>query len=520
MSKKVQDLTNKLQEKNFTKWGLDLNITVSLLSGLILIVFSIIALTNLEGAHTALESFKNLMLDKFSFVFIWATNIFIVVVIFLIFSKVGKIKIGGDDCKPEFSRFAWYAMLMSAGMGIGLMFWSVGEPLFHESSSPIFDSGNNTHKALATTFFHWGIHPWAIYAIISLALAFFAFNKRLPLSPRSFFYPIFKDKIFGVFGDIIDTLSVLAALVGLATSLGFGVQQINSGLSHLFGIGQSTTIQVILIAIITGIATISVVSGIGKGVRILSELNIRIAGIFMIAILLIGPTMLIFKDMFFSTIVYLKDFIPASIFVDKIDKDWANNWTIFYWAWWISWSPFVGMFIAKISKGRTVREFLVATLVIPTVLSIVWLSVFGSTAIFVNGNTDGMLLEVVSNNLPVALFEMIEFLVDWKVFEIVKVLLQLTGVFLVISFFVTSSDSGSLVVDSLASGGKVHSPVTQRVFWAVTEGLVAAVLLLIGGSEALSILQTAVITTGLPFAIIILIVSFVLIKELYDYLED
>lgn len=514
MSKKIIKLKKDLHDKNFTKFGLDLNLNVTLMSAAILLIFSIYSFLNLEAASANLNEFKNMIIGTFDNVFIIAANFFIIALMILAFSKSGKTIIGGDDAKPEFTNFAWYSMLISAGMGIGLMFWSVGEPIYHKASSPIFASSNSNYTALATTFFHWGIHPWAIYGIISLALAYFAFNKKLPLSPRSFFYPILKERIFGFWGDIIDTLAVLAALAGLATSLGLGVQQINSGLTHLFGVQYSVTVQVILIAIITLIATVSVVSGIDKGVKFLSELNIKAAFILMMIVLIAGPTFVILKDMFFSTGLYLKDFVNASVFGNSIDPDWSHDWTIFYWAWWISWSPFVGMFIAKISKGRTVREFIIAVLLVPTVLSILWLSVFGSTSLFIDSLTNGVLNEVASNNISIVLFELIQQIQAPLFVDSVKMLVNGLGVFLIITFFVTSSDSGSLVVDSLASGGKLNSPVGQRIFWALTEGFIAATLLIIGGSEALSVLQTAVVTTGLPFAIIISIVTIILLKEL------
>ncbi len=514
MSEEVQRLKKELHDRNFTRFGLDLNLVVSILSAILLIGFSVYAIVNLDRAGDQLTTFKDMIIDKFDTVFIWSANCFIIALVIIAISKAGKIRLGGKDTKPQFSRFSWYAMLISAGMGIGLMYWSVGEPIFHVTSSPIFFSNNSNYTALATTFFHWGIHPWAIYGIISLALSYFTFNKKLPLSPRSFFYPILKERIFGVFGDVIDTLSVLAALAGLATSLGLGVQQINSGLTHLFGIPNNITIQVILITVITFIATMSVVSGIDKGVKFLSELNIKVAFILMLIVFLVGPTMLIIKNLFGASALYLKGFLKASMFVNNIDEVWAHGWTIFYWAWWISWSPFVGMFIAKISKGRTIREFITAVLIVPTVLSVIWLTVFGTTALHLDAQTAGSISEAVNSNISTALFVMIQMINAPLFSSILKFIVNIIGVFLVVTFFVTSSDSGSLVVDSLASGGKIKSPVGQRIFWALMEGFIAAVLLLIGGSKALSILQTAVITTGLPFAIITFIVTVILIYEL------
>jgi choline/glycine/proline betaine transport protein/BCCT family betaine/carnitine transporter len=426
------------------------------------------------------------------------------------------VKIGGVHSKTEFSNFAWYSMLISAGMGIGLMFWSVGEPLWHsESIPPIFQHTNTTYSAMATTFFHWGFHPWGIYALISLALAFFAYNKNLPLSLRSVFYPLFGDKVFGLLGDIIDSLAVIATLFGLATSLGLGVQQINSGLNYLIGIPINVTMQVILIAIITFIATISVISGIDKGVRFLSELNIKLATVFMVSVLILGPTGYILRVFSNSLGLYLNDFLSSSFFVSISDKSWQGSWSVFYLAWWISWSPFVGLFIARISKGRTIREFVLAVLVIPSLLSFIWLSVFGGTAIFINRESGGALFDVVRDNLPVALFEMIAYLnIPTLLSGIFRVLLSVVATLLIISYFVTSSDSGSLVVDKITSGGKLKTPSAQRVFWAVLEGLVASVLLIIGGEKALQALQTAVISTGLPFALVLVVMSISLIKNL------
>lgn len=502
----------ELFSRNFTKFGLDMNPVVSILSGLIVIAFSGFALTNLEYANTVFSKLKATIITNFDWLFILSSCLFIIMCLFLAFSKFGKIRLGGKDIKPEFSNFAWYSMLISAGMGIGLMFWSVGEPLYHNKYlPPIFQSGDTVTSALSTTFFHWGFHPWGIYALMSLSLAYFAFNKNLPLSMRSVFYPIFKERIFGIVGDLIDVLAVVACLFGLATSLGLGVQQINSGLEYLFNVPYSVNIQVVLIISITLIATLSVVSGIDKGVKFLSELNIKIAGAFMLAVLLFGPTMFILRTFSNSLGLYLNDFINSSFFINTGDGSWQGDWSIFYLAWWISWSPFVGMFVARISKGRTIKEFVLAVMIIPSFLSFIWLSVFGGTSIYLDQITNGAIFQAVQSNLPVAMFEMIKYM---DITQVIKTVLSIMGTFLVISFFVTSSDSGSLVVDNITSGGKVDSPVPQRVFWASMEGLVAAILLLIGGEKALLALQTAVITTGLPFAILMTVMGFALIHTI------
>ncbi|MDR5658693.1 BCCT family transporter [Serpentinicella sp. ANB-PHB4] len=516
--KEQEELQKKLEEnlynRNFRGFGMDLNPVVSIASGAFILVFSLFALLNLEYANLLFERTKNAIITNFDWVFILSSNFFIIVCLYFAFSKLGNVRIGGVDSEAEFSNFAWYSMLISAGMGIGLMFWAVGEPLYHSQFlPPIYDNVDSVHGAMATTFFHWGLHPWGIYALISLALAFFAYNRKLPLSLRSVFYPLLGDKVFGIIGDIIDTLAVLSCLFGLATSLGLGVQQINSGLNYLIGITISVPIQVVLIAIITGLAVISVVSGLDKGVKFLSELNIKIAFVFMLAVFLIGPSAYILRLFSNSLGTYLNGFIQSSFFIAINEKTWQGSWSVFYLAWWISWSPFVGMFIARISKGRTIREFVLAVLIVPSLLSFMWLTVFGGTAIHINTISDGQLFNVVDNNLPVALFEMISLLNIPLLAGLLRVILSLLGTLLVISFFITSSDSGSLVVDNITSGGKLDSPVPQRVFWACMEGLVAAVLLVIGGEKALSALQAAVISTGLPFAIILTIMSISLIKS-------
>ncbi len=510
-----EDLEKKLYSRNFKKYGMDMNPVVGLTTAIFILIFVIYAIINLEHANKMFEIVKSFIITKFDWVFILASNFCIIICLYFAFSKLGKVKIGGVSSKPQFSNFAWYSMLISAGMGIGLMFWAVGEPLYHsEFIPPIFENGEIAYSAMATTFFHWGLHPWGIYALIALALAFFAYNKNLPLSLRSVFYPLFGDKVFGTLGDVIDTLAVLSCLFGLATSLGLGVQQVNSGLNYLTGIPINVYIQVILIAVITGIATLSVVSGIDKGVRFLSEMNIKIAIVFMVIVFIIGPTGYIIRLFSNSLGVYINGLVKSAFYISQGNDTWQGDWSVFYLAWWISWSPFVGMFIARISKGRTIKEFILAVLIIPSLLSFIWLSVFGGAAMYINSESGGALFDVVQNNLPVALFEMISLLNFPFLSGLFRIVLSIIGTVLVISFFITSSDSGSLVVDNIISGGKLDSPVAQRVFWACMEGLLAAVLLLIGGEKALGALQTAVISTGLPFAIILVMISISLIKSL------
>ena len=462
-------------------------------------------------------SIKDFITDKTGWLFILTVNLFILFCIYVGFSKYGKIRLGGNDAKPEFSTSAWFAMLFSAGMGIGLLFWGVAEPVSHYANSPTSEnySTEAAQSAMNLTFLHWGLHAWAIYAIVALALAFFTYNKKLPLTIRSVFYPILGDRIHGWIGDTIDVFAVLATLFGLATSLGFGVQQLSGGLFYLFELPNTSTTQVLLIAFITSIATISVVSGIDKGVKFLSEWNVRIAAIFLLFILIFGPTLYILRGFPQNVGTYLSDFISVSTWTEAfIDEGWQGDWTVFYWAWWISWSPFVGMFIARVSKGRTIREFIFGVLLIPSLLTFLWMTAMGGSAIYLDSQSGNHLLanEIISDT-STALFVFI----NQFPFSIVGSIISL---FLVASFFVTSSDSGSLVIDNITSGGKLESPVAQRVFWATTEGTVAAVLLVGGGLGAL---QTATITTGLPFLVILLFMVYSLNKGLkseYQKLEQ
>ncbi|MBM6691201.1 MAG: BCCT family transporter [Fusobacterium sp.] len=520
---KLKHKTKKLHERNFNRLGFDLHPSVSLISAILILIFIGITLFNPTATNAYLIGLQRKITGNLNWFFVISVNIFLLFPIFLMISKFGEIRLGGPKAKPEYSNFAWYSMLISAGMGIGLVFFGVAEPLFHVNTILPHNNSTSQVQALATTFLHWGLHPWGIYSLISLALAFFAYNRGLPLSLRSVFYPILKDRVFGKIGDIIDITAVISCLFGLATSLGYGAQQINSGLNYLFGIPQGTKIQVFIIVIITLIATLSVVSGIGKGVRILSELNIKMAGIFLIVILILGPTLFIFRSFGNSIGYYLNNFFELSFFSEN-GSGWQGSWTIFYWTWWISWSPFVGMFIARVSKGRTIREFIFAILIIPVLLSFIWFTTFGATAFYQNAITGGELLKAVNTDTSTALFAMIQ---GMDISNILKTIISIIGTFLVISFFVTSADSGSLVVDNLTSGGKLNSPILQRIFWALTEGAIAISLLISGGNEALNALQTGVILSGLPFTIILLIMMYSLylglktdLHKLKEYREE
>jgi len=489
-------------DENWAGYGFDVHPHVTFLSVIVLIAFILLTLMFQQDASEFFKSALSGITRTTGWFLILVSNIFILAAAYFAFSRFGRIRIGGNDAKPEFSTPAWYAMLLSAGMGIGLMFWSVGEPMYHYSSpSPMFDEMQAqtpaaAQAAMGITYFHWGLHPWAIYAIVGLGLAFFAYNRGLPLTIRSVFYPLLGERIYGFWGNLIDVLSVLATLVGLATSLGLGVQQINAGLDALFGVGISTTAQVVLITVITGFATASVMAGLDKGVKRLSQANMILAAVFMVFLLIVGPTIYILGGFTQNLGFYLKIFPELALWTETFrETNWQGSWTVFYWAWWISWSPFVGMFIARISKGRTVKEFILGVILIPTLLSFIWMSVFGGSALFLESREIADIVTAVKDDVATAMFAMLSHFP-------LSGILSFTAIVLVTVFFVTSSDSGSLVVDHLTSGGKLDSPTTQRVFWAVMEGVVAAVLLIGGG---LSTLQTASVSTGLPFAIVLLI---------------
>lgn len=443
--------------------------------------------------------------------FTLTVNIILLFILYLMFSQYGNIRLGGDDAEPDFSTMSWFAMLFSAGMGIGLLFYGVAEPMFHYLSGPIpsENPAEAARIAMRFTFLHWGLHPWSIYALVALALAFFSFNKNQPLSIRSIFYPLLGEKINGFWGNLIDILATVATLFGVATSLGYGVQQINAGLNHLFGLEQTAVVQLLLIAGITAIATVSVVKGLDAGIRKLSELNIWLAALLLVFVFICGPTLFILNGFIENIGSYLQSFAELSTWNETLENSsWQNNWTVFYWAWWVSWSPFVGMFIARVSRGRTIREFLMGVLAIPTLVTFLWMTVFGNSALYLELFGGGGLAEKVTANVPLSLFLLLE---NFPLSQVTVIL----GVMVIVSFFVTSSDSGSMVIDIITAGGNPDPPIPQRLFWAILEGVVAGVLLISGGLGAL---QSAVIATGLPFALVLIILCFSLKKGLNEYI--
>ncbi|MDW0360743.1 BCCT family transporter [Vreelandella venusta] len=493
--------------------GLDFHNPVFPLSALAILLFILYALVYPDAANTHLGLAKNWSIEHFDWLFMIAGNTFVVFCLVLICLPLGRIRLGGSDAKPEYSRTSWFAMLFAAGMGIGLMFWSVAEPVAYYTDwygTPLnapAGTPEGASAAMGATMFHWGLHPWAIYAVVALSLAFFAYNKGLPLTLRSAFYPLLGERTRGWAGHIIDILAVLATIFGLATSLGFGATQAAGGLAYLFGIPNTIGTQLAIILVVTVIALFSVWRGIDGGVKLFSNINMIIAAILLLFVVIAGPTLMILAGIGTTTLDYISHLLPLSNWIGRDDDTWYHGWTIFYWAWWISWSPFVGMFIARVSRGRTVREFLIAVLLVPTLVTLVWMSAFGGTALFQATNGIGELANGIGD-VSLAMFHMLEQLPLTSITSTLAIVLVLV-------FFITSSDSGSLVIDNITAGGKTDAPKGQRVFWAALEGVIAGVLLYGGGSTALSALQAGAVATGLPFTIVLLLMCFSLYKGLH-----
>lgn len=493
--------------------GLDFHNPVFPLSAVAILGFIIYALIYPDAASGQLGLAKNWSIEHFDWLFMIAGNVFVIFCIALIFLPVGRIRLGGSDAKPEFSRMSWFAMLFAAGMGIGLMFWSVAEPVAYYTDwygTPLNTPAGTpagASAAMGATMFHWGLHPWAIYAVVGLSLAFFAYNRGLPLTLRSAFYPLLGERTRGWAGHIVDILAVLATIFGLATSLGFGATQAAGGLAYLFDVPNTIGTQLAIIVVVTAIALFSVWRGIDGGVKLFSNINMVIAAALLLFVAFAGPTLMIVTGLGTTALDYLGHILPLSNWIGRDDGTWYHGWTIFYWAWWISWSPFVGMFIARVSRGRTVREFLIAVLLVPTLVTLVWMSAFGGTALYQAANGVGELANGIGD-VSLAMFHMLEQLP-------LTSLTSTLAIILVLVFFITSSDSGSLVIDNITAGGKTDAPKSQRVFWATLEGVIAGVLLYGGGSTALGALQAGAVATGLPFTLVLLVMCFSLYVGLH-----
>ncbi|MFY9348309.1 MAG: BCCT family transporter [Orrella sp.] len=506
---------------NLGPFGLDIHNKVFAISALLIIIFVALTMTFQTQAEPMFGSLRDWLTSSLDWFFITAGNIFVLVCLGIAISPLGRVRIGGTEAKPDYSYLGWFSMLFAAGMGIGLMFYGVSEPLSHFNSAlggttteagartdwaplgaAMGDSEQAQRLAMAATIYHWGLHPWAIYAVLALGLAIFSFNKGLPLTIRSVFYPLLGDRIWGWPGHVVDILAILATMFGLATSLGLGSSQAAAGLHFLFGIPLGDMTQILLVIGITAIALVSVLAGLDAGVKRLSEVNMVLAIVLLVFVIVVGPTLAIITGFFSNLGAYLA-YLPAlGNPVGREDTNFAQGWTAFYWAWWISWSPFVGMFIARVSRGRSVREFLVSVLIVPSLACVLWMTVFGNTAISQVVNQG--YLAVTQGEVPLQIFLMLDALPLAQITSLVAIIL-------VVVFFVTSSDSGSLVIDVIASGGKVVSPAPQRIFWCTFEGLVAVALILGGGLVAL---QAMAVSTGFPFAIVLLVSTISLIKGL------
>ncbi len=497
------------------------------------IVFVVFTALNVDFANGLYSAVRGWIESALNWYYVSAFVISSAACIYLMFSKFGAIRLGDDDSRPEFSNFSWFAMLFSAGVGIGLLFFSIAEPIFYFDNTAPWGYPNNPFAdlgglnemderravaAMRVTYFHWGFHGWAVYVIVGLCLAYFGFRKKLPLTLRSSLYPIIGERIFGPVGHAVDLLAVFGTVFGVATSLGLGVSQMAAGLNHLFGIDPGIVTQIALITVITILATFSAVSGVGKGIRIISEWNIWLSVVLLAFFLFGGP----FKWLmgFFVTTVgdYLWNFVPMGFHTFNTEgaAKWQGSWTIFYWGWWISWAPFVGMFIARISRGRTIREFMVGAMFVPTTIAFFWLCVFGGSAIWLELNADGGvgtagIAELVRSwDLPSALYGTISrfttlFWLEWAMSALATVLLA--------TWFITSSDSGTLVITTMLSMGDDDPPRRFRIVWGLGEGFVAAILLLAGGLTAL---QTASIAAALPVSVILLLMIYGMIRSLHE----
>ncbi|ELA9843270.1 BCCT family transporter [Vibrio parahaemolyticus] len=504
-------------------FGLDIHNRVFAISGMAIVLFVVATLTFRQQVEPFFAGLRAWLVSNLDWFFLASGNVFVIVCLVLIVTPLGRVRIGGTEATPDYSYAGWLAMLFAAGMGIGLVFFGVSEPMSHFSSAlggvniengvrtdwaPLGGAVGDTDAAsalgMAATIYHWALHPWSIYALLALGLAIFSFNKGLPLTMRSIFYPLFGERVWGWVGHIIDILAVVATVFGLATSLGYGASQAATGLNFLFGVPMTDTTQVVLIVVITTLALISVVAGLDSGVKRLSEINMILAAMLLFFVIIVGPTMAILTGFFDNIASYITNIPALSMPFEREDVNYSQGWTAFYWAWWISWSPFVGMFIARVSRGRSVREFIICVILIPSTVCVLWMTAFGGTAIsqYVNDGYEA----VFNAELPLKLFAMLDVMPFAEITSVV-------GIVLVVVFFITSSDSGSLVIDTIAAGGKVDAPTPQRVFWCTFEGLVAIALMLGGGLAAA---QAMAVTTGLPFTIVLLVATVSLIKGLMD----
>ncbi len=504
----VPDIGHEIGDQNIRFWGLDIHNPVFIVSALLVVMLVIGTLLFPQQATAVFADLRVWTTVTFDWFFFAASNLFVVFCIGIALSRLGRIRLGGKDAAPQYGYSAWLAMLFAAGVGIGLMFFGVLEPVTHTLAPPLGIDPADTDAAraagMSAAILHWGLHAWAIYAVAGLSLAFFCFNRGMPLTLRSGFFPLIGKSVWGPFGHVVDIVAVLATLFGLAVSLGFGAEQIAGGLQYLFGIPATTATRAILIMVIIGIALMSVIAGLDKGVKRLSWINMVLAGLLWLFVLIAGPTLVILATIAMASVDYIY-YLPAlSNWIGREDTAFVRDWSTFYWAWWVAWAPFVGMFIARISFGRTVREFITWVLIVPTIIGILWMATFGGAALdqYFSGGYTG-----VAESVPeLALFKMLEPLP-------MTGFVSAVSVFLITIFFVTSADSGSLVMDTITAGGKMDSPVQQRAFWCLLAGLAAMALMLGGGMASL---QALTLSVGLPFTVVLLCMCVGLVKGLRE----
>lgn len=483
------------------------NRPVFITSALLIVGFILFGSLFSEWAGEVFNQLQSFITHRFRWLFIILMNVTVVFSLYIALSRYGDIRLGHQTEHPEYSLLSWFGMLFSAGIGIGLLYWGTAEPLYHFMSPPMgqAETVEAAKQAMSISFLHWGIHAWALYCVVALSLAYFHYRRGLPLSIRSVLYPLIGQKIYGKWGHVVDTLAVFGTMFGVVTSLGLGAMQINAGFSNVFGIPNNVPVQLCLIAIITAMATLSVMMGLDKGIKRLSDINIVLTVLLLGFMLLFGPTQFIIDSFIENIGNYVSQLIPLGFWSEAYSNtDWQANWTIFYWAWWVSWSPFVGIFVARISRGRTIREFIFGVLFIPMLLLFFWFTTFGGSAVHMELMGNYGLIEAVKADYGSAIFKLIEY------YPLTKPL-TLVIVVMIMLWFVTSSDSASLVIDMLTAGGDTNPPKIQRLFWALSQGVIAAVLLVAGG---LSALQAVAIIAGFPFAIVVFVMMYCLWRGL------
>jgi choline/glycine/proline betaine transport protein len=493
-------------------WLKGMNPTVSIVAMVLVAVFLLFGMLRTEEASSVFEGMRDGIIGSLSWFYIMLVAMVLAFVLWLALSRFGRIRLGDDGEKPEFPLLSWFAMLFAAGMGIGLVFWSIAEPIMHFQTNPFIDetgSPEAAQMALRLTFFHWGLHPWAIYAFVGVCFAYFSFRRKLPLTVRSAFYPILGERIYGPIGHAVDILAIFATTFGVATSLGLGAAQINAGLEHMVGVSLSVQNQLIIIAVITVVVVGSVISGVTRGIKWLSGINMILAAIMLLFILTLGPTIYVIEFFVQGIGDYLQNVIWLSFWTGVHENSgWQGSWTTFYWGWWISWAPFVGMFIARISRGRTIREFIIGVLLVPTLVTFLWLAVMGGTALHLTLEGVDAIVAAVNRDVSLAFYETILALDP----GILGMGLAVLATVLIAIFFITSADSGTLVVNTILSVGNPRPPRIHRLMWGVGIGGIAGALLLAGGLGAL---QAAAISAALPFAIIMIFMAYGLVRSLH-----